>query len=415
MKVAFITPYVVGRPRGGGALRLLQLQSLLTQISDGHAFAWDLLLQGPFDLSKLPHDEPPGKDGPPAGTRFHPYRTARDLAALALHVVPSFIVRHMSAEQRTQVLAWVDSLRPSHVVVEHPFGTELVPHLAQRGVRVFVDCQNVESDLRRQLAAITPAPAGGLRSVLIRETIRRWERSHFPLADQVWLPSEVDVARQDAICRGRARLRCVPNALDLRQYVPRNHVGSNEIVVPGTFAYEPNVVGARVLRDRVLPVVTRDIPEARIVLVGRDRHGWARALERHPDVLVTGEVPDTRPYLTEAGVVAVPVLHGSGTRYKILEALALRVPVVSTPLGCEGLDVRDGEHLLIRDIDGFAEAIVQVLTDPALGRRLAANGRALVGERYSWDAVERILRSALLEAGVTGSGVVATGTAASLR
>jgi glycosyltransferase involved in cell wall biosynthesis len=115
-------------------------------------------------------------------------------------------------------------------------------------------------------------------------------------------------------------------------------------------------------------------------------------------VITTGEVPDVRASLRDAGVVVVPVLHGSGTRFKILEALALARPVVSTPLGAEGLDIRDGEHLLIREIDQFPEAIIRLLRDPELGRRLGQAGRCVVEEQYSWEAAEQIMRQAFDEA-----------------
>jgi glycosyltransferase involved in cell wall biosynthesis len=101
-----------------------------------------------------------------------------------------------------------------------------------------------------------------------------------------------------------------------------------------------------------------------------------------------------RPEFARAGVVVVPVLNGGGTRFKILEALALERPVISTPRGSEGLLVKDGVHLWIRELDDFAATITAALTDATEGRRLAQNGRSRVEELYSWDAVEGIIREA---------------------
>jgi glycosyltransferase involved in cell wall biosynthesis len=213
----------------------------------------------------------------------------------------------------------------------------------------------------------------------------------------VWVPSELDVGRQHEVCSKRTRIRAVPNALDLARYSPRQEGGSHDIVLAGDFGYAPNMAGAKILRDQVLPAVRQVVPDARLILVGRDRYGQARELQREPDVVVTGEVPDTHPYLCQAGVITVPILHGGGTRYKILEALALALPVVSTPLGAEGLEVRDGEHLLIRDIDQFAEAIVSILLDPAMGQELGHKGRQLIESCYSWEAAEKIMRASLIE------------------
>ena len=113
---------------------------------------------------------------------------------------------------------------------------------------------------------------------------------------------------------------------------------------------------------------------------------------RRPGVAVTGEVPDVRPYLERAAVVAVPVRMGGGTRLKVLEGLAVGKPMVSTTLGCEGVRVRDGEHLLMADgADAFAAAIGRLFEHPGLGHALGSAGRGLVEREYSWDlAADRL-------------------------
>ncbi|WP_051006632.1 glycosyltransferase family 4 protein [Nitrolancea hollandica] len=394
MKLALITPEVISRPAGGGQMRLFQLQVVLSRIAQGNIVTWDLNVRGSHDAVAASQVALSSQTARTEPVR-HPLGFLRDVATLALHQVPSFSVRALDDAQRDRLLAWIDREKPTHAVVIHPCATDLVPMLRLRGIKVFIDCQNVESDLARQLITLARDRRERLSAIARWRVVTRWEERYFPLAEEVWLPSTLDTERQRHVCAGRVRVRCVPNALDLTRYDRRSGGGTHDIVLPAYFGYLPNAAAARLLRDQVLPAVQQAVPDARLVLVGRDKQGRAQALAREPDVVVTGEVPDTLPYLEKAGVVAVPILQGGGTRYKILEAIALGLPVVTTPLGCEGLGVRDGEHLLVRDIGGFADAIVSIFRNPDEGQRIGASGRRLVEAKYSWQVVEKIIRTAM--------------------
>jgi glycosyltransferase involved in cell wall biosynthesis len=110
------------------------------------------------------------------------------------------------------------------------------------------------------------------------------------------------------------------------------------------------------------------------------------------------DVPDLRPYLWAAPVYACPMDSGTGIKNKLLEAMAAGAPAVATPLACQGLAVRDGEHLRIaEDDDGVAAALARLLTDPAEGARLAAAARAYVSARHDWDAVVRAYQAVYAE------------------
>jgi glycosyltransferase involved in cell wall biosynthesis len=119
-------------------------------------------------------------------------------------------------------------------------------------------------------------------------------------------------------------------------------------------------------------------------------------------VEVTGEVPDVLPHLEEAALLAVALESGGGTRLKILEALAAGLPVVSTPVGAEGLDLVAGEHLVIAERAVLADAITRVLADRSAGATMARNGRALVRRLYDWSAIGAEAAEAL-SAAVRGS------------
>lgn len=159
------------------------------------------------------------------------------------------------------------------------------------------------------------------------------------------------------------------------------------IVFQGSMIYAPNADGARVLAREIAPAVRREVPEAVVRVVGR-HHDPVALLHDPPGVVVTGHVPDLSVELAGADLVAVPLRFGSGTRIKILEAFAHRIPVVSTPVGAEGIDAVDGVHLLVRAPGAdFATACVRVLEDPALRRRMVDSAEELWSERYRWSAI----------------------------
>jgi polysaccharide biosynthesis protein PslH len=157
------------------------------------------------------------------------------------------------------------------------------------------------------------------------------------------------------------------------------------MVFNGTLGYRPNLDAALHLVDDIWPLVRERHPDARLTIVGRGSEADCRRLRR-PGVIVTGEVPDVRPYLRDAAVVVVPVRMGGGTRLKVVEGLAMGKAMVSTTVGCEGVGVRDRDHLLIADgAEDFAAAVLRLFADTPLADRLGAAGRGLIESEYSWE------------------------------
>lgn len=161
------------------------------------------------------------------------------------------------------------------------------------------------------------------------------------------------------------------------------------LVFSGTLDYRPNVDALGWFVAEVLPLLQVRRPELRLLAVGRRPAPLVQQLARSGRLLLTGEVPDARPFIAGAAVYIVPMRIGGGVRLKLLEALALEAPVVSTSMGAEGVaGLRGGEHCLLADRPGdFAAAVLRLLDEPALGRQLGAAGRALVCAGYDWSAI----------------------------
>jgi glycosyltransferase involved in cell wall biosynthesis len=154
-------------------------------------------------------------------------------------------------------------------------------------------------------------------------------------------------------------------------------------------SWPPNAAAARFLATHVLPRVQATSPDAALTIVGRDPGSEVRALSGIRNVTITGSVPDIIPYVREASVLAVPLDAGGGTRLKILEAFAAGLPVVSTPIGCEGIDCRHDQELLVAERPAFADTIALLLADPPRGEPLALRARALARAKYDWPVVSR--------------------------
>lgn len=184
---------------------------------------------------------------------------------------------------------------------------------------------------------------------------------------------------------GADRVAVVPNGVDTAavSYAPPS--AHHELLYVGQYGYRPNEAAAIELVAEVLPLVRDAVPDATVELVGRNPTEAVRALEG-AGVAVVGAVDEVVHCLHHARVVVVPLRAGSGTRLKILEAMAAGTPVVSTPLGAAGIDAVDGEHLLLGESPAdLAAQTVRVLTGDDLAAALSKAARALVEQRYDWD------------------------------
>jgi glycosyltransferase involved in cell wall biosynthesis len=153
---------------------------------------------------------------------------------------------------------------------------------------------------------------------------------------------------------------------------------------------EANADAAQFFVRRILPRIQRVVPDVRTMIVGSNPTQAVRELQDDPSVTVTGTVPTVEPFLREASMSVVPIRFGGGTRIKILESLAHGVPVVSTRVGAEGLEVEDGRHLLLADSAAdFADACLRLLRDGAQCAALSREGLKLVQARYDWRVIEQ--------------------------
>ena len=238
----------------------------------------------------------------------------------------------------------------------------------------------VMHDVRALMYARQASATGSLRErwTQRRESRRylRFERQYCRRYDLVITVSQADEAWVRTHYNPR-RLVTVPIPVDGSYFAPMPRIRElpARILFTGLMAHPPNTDAADFFARHVLPRIHAAVPEAEFWIVGRDLTRQVRMLTAVPGVVITGFVPDIRPYIAQATVVVVPLRFGSGMRQKILEAWAMQKCVVSTRVGAEGLDAEDGVNILLADDpQTMAERVVEAIRDPALRDRIRAGG-----------------------------------------
>jgi glycosyltransferase involved in cell wall biosynthesis len=340
-----------------------------------------------------------------AGIEAHParvpprsrWREAIRLGAAALRGEPYvFYRRHDRRAVRHTLRALCQAEPPDVVYLDHLDSFVFRPLLPS--VPAVIDLHNVYSALAARAAAEHRSAAARLYLRREARLLQKVEERAARGVDALMAVSEDD-ARFFAAWHA-AGPRVVPNGVDCAAYrhLPVGRSGAPLILYVGAMSWEPNVAAAEFLCREALPAVRRRVADARVRIVGRDPPQRLRDAGQLPGVEIAGGVPDVIPHLAEARMLAVPLQAGGGTRLKILEAFAAGLPVVSTAVGCEGLGVVDGEHLVIAERDRFADAVADLLADPVRGQQLAARGRALAEERFDWGTVGQAACAAVAEA-----------------
>jgi glycosyltransferase involved in cell wall biosynthesis len=191
---------------------------------------------------------------------------------------------------------------------------------------------------------------------------------------------------------GVSRIAAVPTGVDLDYFTPpARPVPTADLVFAGSMDWMPNIDGIQWFVEEILPLIRKRRPDCSLVIAGRSpAPDIQRLAEKDVRIRVTGTVTDIRPYLWESAVSIVPLRIGGGTRLKIYEAMAAKIPVVSTSIGAEGLDIRNGEDIHIADSPAeFADRCLELLDDPAARSRMADIAFSIVASRYSWEIVSR--------------------------
>jgi glycosyltransferase involved in cell wall biosynthesis len=309
--------------------------------------------------------------------------------------IPYTVARHYDPAVLQIIESEVRRLQPDFVYCDH---LSMMDYGRRLDVPIVYDAHNVEHAILRRFAAARPNVLMRLAAGYEWRRVRKYERDSCRRSKLVFAVSDVDRRALTELAGPEVLIRTAPISVDARHRSTPALPSTPSVLFLGGLHWPPNAEALAFFIREIWPLVRRDQPNATLTAVGRDDSSLATECRGVPGVTLTGWVDDIEPYVARSRALIVPMRAGSGMRVKILEAMARGLPVVSTRVGCEGIDVRSGEHLLVADEPStFAAALVRVLTDADLAQSLAAAARRLALARYDVNAVAPLVLDALRE------------------
>ncbi len=395
MKILFLSPTVPFPLTDGGRIRVFNLLKQIAEKSDITLLA----------LETQPTDEEGIAELQQLGVQVHLVPNAPTLPRVSLRTLINAFHRQQpitvsrydlpTYRQRFKELLATEDYDLVHYEMFHTaqFHTETdLPGVLSQ--------QNVDSEIWRRLCSETANPFYKFVYWTQQRAFQRYERELSPKFDVVTCTSDIDALVFQQHCAEDA-IAIIPNGVDVTHFQPDFTTESPaHLIYIGSMDWYPNEDAVAFFADEILPSIQSEVSDVRFSIVGGNPSARVQKLAERNSVIVTGRVPEIKPYFAEATVFVVPLRIGSGTRLKILEALAMGKAIVSTSVGAEGLDLKDGEEIFIADEPkSFAEAVTRLLTDPALRRRIGENGRARVEKDYDWRSIGEKLHRLYTEIG----------------
>ena len=383
MKILFLSPTVPFPLTDGGRIRVFNLLKQIAKKSDITLLA----------LETQPTDEAGVAELQQLGVQVYLVRNAPTLPRVSLRtLINAFCRRQPITVARYNLPVYRQRFRELIATEDYDLVHYEMFHTAQFYTETdlpgVLSQQNVDSEIWRRLCDETANPFYKFVYWTQQLAFQRYERVLSPKFDAVTCTSDIDAAVFHRHCAAHT-LTIIPNGVDVTHFQPDfTTEAPAHLIYIGSMDWYPNEDAVAFFADEILPGIRNKVPDVQFSIVGGNPSSRVQKLAERDAVVVTGRVPEIKPYFAEATVFVVPLRIGSGTRLKILEALAMGKAIVSTSVGAEGLDLKDGEEIFIADeAKPFAEAVTRLLTDPALRRRIGENGRARVEKDYDWRSI----------------------------
>ena len=383
MNILFLSITVPFPPNDGGRIRIL---NLLKQISSKNQISFLALETTPTDSEGIAYLRDLGIDA-------YLVQQAPNLPPLRPNTaLRAFIERQPITVARYYFPAFKQKLHSllAHSdfdLIDHEY-LHTAPYRVKSDLPTLLTAHNVDSHIWFRLCQQTDNPVRKFLFWTQKHLFDRYERRILPNFDAIACTSETDRAILQSICPN-VTIEVIPNGVDLELYQP-NHALEEEasLVFTGSMDWYPNEDAVIYFADEIFPLIKARRADVKFYIVGQYPTNQVRKLAEQPGIIVTGRVDDPKPYIARATVYVAPLRIGSGTRLKILEALAMEKAVVSTTIGEEGLNLIDGEEIIITDEPmRFADAVVQLIGGKQMRRQLGKKGWKHVEADYDWQRI----------------------------
>ncbi len=392
INILFVSATVPYPAIDGGKIRVLNLVSRLCQI---HKVTLLTFITSPADEQGAEHLrelglEVVGVRTLDAGRRDRVSGILRSLLRSSIHRKPLTVAKYYSAEM-VRALRHLLSSRRFHIIHFEMLHTgQFLSDLRAEGddYATVLGEQNIDSNVWHRL---TQAERNPLRKLVFYSQYKRFESYESRICRRFDMCVCVSVEDQEKLesLDPDITTEVIPNGVDLDYFRP-GVVDQDRVslVFTGSMDWQPNEDAVLYFCNHILPLIRAELAEVEFHIVGSNPSERVLKLRKLKGVVVTGSVEDVRPYIASAAVYVVPLRIGGGTRLKILQALAMRKAVVSTSIGCEGLNLQPDEHILVADEpQPFAVYTIRLIKDRQFRDRLGENGGILVQKKYNWDII----------------------------
>lgn len=346
------------------------------------------------------------KEESDAKERSHPFRVLpvlvkqRGKAQEALRIVKSYLAgvpyafyyRHRHAPMLKLCTEMINNEDISVIWLDHIDSFQYVDFSRNSSGRskVVLDMHNCYTSILNRIASNQRTAVKKMLYRFEAARMAKIEKRAVQLVDGVVAVSDIEAEHFRSL--GARRVWTAPNGVDYPAFSQINrNVDTNcpNIIFVGSMDWQPNIDSVDYLARSILPKVRFEFPNATLSVVGKSPTPAVLSLQKLPGVLVTGTVQSVLPYMEKATIQAIPMESGGGTRLKVLESFAAGVPIVSTPIGIEGVDAVHGQHAWICESSEMADAIVSLCRKPMLLEQMMIHAKLLAEQKYDWSSIGR--------------------------
>lgn len=385
MRVLMLTPYLPYPLLTGGQTRSYNLIKRLSALN--HEITLFCLVKNHDELKHVPQLEKFCKEVRVFSRAEKPW-TFTNIVRTGFSFYPFLVIRNWAKGEKKEI---EKKLSLENFDLIHAETFYVMPHIPKTNIPILLVEQTIEYLVYRHFADENKIPL--IKQLLYMDVLKMkyWELKYWKRASKVVAMSDED--KNMMLSQVQALdVDIVPNGVE-RKYFGEKVASRNSfptVLYLGNFTWLQNREAVEILVNQIWPKIKSKLPNAKLWIIGKDAKSFFSPLSS--DDIRVDEVSDVRVVYQESSVLVAPIYGGGGTRYKYLESFASGLPVVTTNVGIKGINVKDGEEVIIRDNpQDIADAALKLLSDEILYKKIATNAKGMVAKIYDWDPIAKKL------------------------
>lgn len=387
MKILMLTPYLPYPLLSGGQIRTY---NLLKKLANKHEVTLFSLIKDHDEKKYIPELEKYCKLVRVFKRSTKPF-TLKNIFRTAFSSYPFLVIRNHAPQIITAV---EEELKENKYDLIHAETFYMMPHIPKTSIPTILVEQTIEYLGYESYAKKAFSLFRAILNIDINK-IRRWEKHYWKACDTLIVMSEEDKKYISKEIKESKKIEVVANGVDTKWFeeIKKKTHKQPTLLSVGTFKWLPNVEAVEFLVKKIWPLVKKELPEVKLWIVGNAPTDEVYQYERKDSsIKVIGRIPDIRDAFANADILMAPVFSGKGTRYKVLEAMASGTPIVATNTAVEGLNVKNGTHIMTSDTaEGMAELAIKLIKDPEMRKKMAKHGKEFVKNHYDWSLISNKL------------------------